>query len=101
MLHGVLFCRHCFLSEICFIFLLKVDAPLVFHLTAGHCYTWQMSPFPEVLQALVLGSVESSPASVKLFRAGFIFFFFFLFHNLNSEANALFFQVRLKRISKY
>lgn len=97
MLHGVLFCRHCFLSEICFIFLLKADAPLVFHLTAGHCYTWQMSPFPEVLQALVLGSVESSPASVKLFRAGFIFFFFFFISQLKFRSKCPFFSSEIEK----
>lgn len=60
-----------FFGDIYFIFILKADAHLVFHLTAGHCYAWQLSPFPEVLQALVPGTVESSPASVKLFRAVF------------------------------
>lgn len=32
-------------------------------------YTWQVSPFPEVTEALVPGSVESSQDSVRLFGA--------------------------------
>lgn len=82
-----------FFFYIFFVFILKADAHLVFHLTAGHCYAWQLSPFPEVLQALVPGNVESSPASVQLFRTVLKFFL--------PLPNALFFQVRLKRVTKY
>lgn len=42
----IFFCRgSVFLDEIYFIFILKADAHLVFHLTAGHCYSWQLSLF--------------------------------------------------------
>lgn len=59
-----------FLGKTGFIFFfLKADALLVSPLTAGHCYTRQLSPFPEVTQALVLGSEESSPGSLRLFGA--------------------------------
>lgn len=75
MQHHVPSCRDCFLGETYFIFILKAGAHLVSPLTAGRCYTWQLSPFPEVMQALVLGNGESSPDSVRLFGALFFLFF--------------------------
>lgn len=89
MQHGVIFCRDSgFLGEIYFIFILKADAHLVFHLTAGLCYTWQLSLFLKSCRLWCW--VMWNPA--QLLISYLEQFFKFFPPNLNSEANGLFFK---------
>lgn len=91
--HGVIFLQRLwvFLGEIYFIFISKADAHLVFRLTAGRCYTWQLSLFLKSCRLWCW--VMWNPAQLLLSYLEQVFKFFS--SQLKFRSKCAFFQVRL------